>query len=96
MDGHPRQDPAYGLLPGSPSFQLDEGLLHVRPVIWILPDAPPYAGAGPHFLIEDRLDDRERLTGLIRMTVQELPALKPGKTARRAGPARGAGHIEGS
>ncbi len=27
MDGHPRQDPAYGLLTGGPSVQLDEGPL---------------------------------------------------------------------
>jgi TfoX/Sxy family transcriptional regulator of competence genes len=59
-------------------------------------EAPPYAGAKPHFLIEDRLDDREWLTALIRVTVHDLPAPKPRKTARRVGPARGDSHMEGS
>lgn len=30
MDGHPRQDPAYGLLQKGPSVQLDEGPFHCR------------------------------------------------------------------
>jgi TfoX/Sxy family transcriptional regulator of competence genes len=42
-------------------------------------EAPPYRGAKPHFLIEDRLDDREWLTRLIQMTERELPAPKPKK-----------------
>ena len=29
MDGHPRQDPAYGLLQKGPSVQLDEGPFHL-------------------------------------------------------------------
>jgi len=36
-------------------------------------EAPPYSGAKPHFLIEERLDDREWVTGLIRVTGSELP-----------------------
>ena len=36
-------------------------------------EAPPYPGAKPHFLIEERLDDREWMTGLIRVTESELP-----------------------
>ncbi len=40
-------------------------------------ESPPYAGAKPYFLIEDRLDDREWLAELIRLTEQELPAPKP-------------------
>jgi TfoX/Sxy family transcriptional regulator of competence genes len=40
-------------------------------------ESPPYPGARPHFLIEDRIDDREWLAGLIEVTVLELPAPKP-------------------
>jgi DNA transformation protein and related proteins len=40
-------------------------------------ELPPYSGARPHFLIEDRLDDREWLTELIRLTERELPRPKP-------------------
>jgi DNA transformation protein and related proteins len=40
-------------------------------------ELPPYSGARPHFLIEDRLDDREWLTELIRLTERELPPPKP-------------------
>jgi TfoX/Sxy family transcriptional regulator of competence genes len=42
-------------------------------------EAPPYPGAKPHFLIEERLDDREWLTNLIRVTDAELPLPKPKK-----------------
>jgi len=40
-------------------------------------ESPPYPGAKPHFLIEDRLDDREWLTELIGLTERALPAPKP-------------------
>lgn len=39
----------------------------------------PYPGAKPIFLIEDKLDDREWLAGLVKVTVKELPAPKPKK-----------------
>jgi TfoX/Sxy family transcriptional regulator of competence genes len=42
-------------------------------------ESPPYPGAKPHFLIEDRLDDRLWLTELIRMTECERPEPKPKK-----------------
>lgn len=42
-------------------------------------ESPPYPSARPYFLIEDRIDDREWLTGLIEATVRELPAPKPKK-----------------
>ena len=35
-------------------------------------ELPPYPGAKPHFLIEDRIDDREWLTELIRVTEREI------------------------
>jgi len=39
-------------------------------------EEPPYPGAKPCFLIEDRIDDREWLCELIRITEQELPIPK--------------------
>jgi TfoX/Sxy family transcriptional regulator of competence genes len=36
-------------------------------------EASPYPSAKPHFLIEDRIDDREWLAGLIRVTEREIP-----------------------
>jgi TfoX/Sxy family transcriptional regulator of competence genes len=42
-------------------------------------EVPPYPGAKPHFLIEDRIDDRDWLTGLIQVTEREIPAPKPKK-----------------
>jgi TfoX/Sxy family transcriptional regulator of competence genes len=40
-------------------------------------EEPPYPGAKPAFLIEDRIDDRAWLTGLIEVTARELPAPTP-------------------
>lgn len=37
-------------------------------------EAPPYPGAKPHFLIEEKLADREWMSELVRATVGELPA----------------------
>lgn len=42
-------------------------------------EAPPYPGAKLHFLIDEGLDDREFLAGLIRSTWAELPEPKPKK-----------------
>ena len=42
-----------------------------------LPKAPPYAGARDYFFVED-VDDRERLTKLIRITCEAL-MLQPKK-----------------
>ena len=42
-------------------------------------EAPPYEGAKPSFLIEDKIEDSEWLSELVRMSVKELPALKPKK-----------------
>lgn len=39
-------------------------------------EAAPYPGAKPYLLVEDRLDDRPWLAGLIRITARELPASK--------------------
>ncbi|MDD2412014.1 MAG: TfoX/Sxy family protein [Bacteroidales bacterium] len=40
-------------------------------------EAPPYAGAKPSFLIEEKIDDREWLSELVRISVNELPEPKP-------------------
>jgi TfoX/Sxy family transcriptional regulator of competence genes len=42
-------------------------------------EAPPYQGAKPSFLIEDKIEDREWLSELIRISVKELPIPKPKK-----------------
>lgn len=39
-------------------------------------EAPPYPGAKNQFLIEEKLDDREWLGELVRITVQCLPRKK--------------------
>lgn len=42
-------------------------------------EAPPYPGAKSSFLIEDKIEDREWISSLVRITVQELPELKKRK-----------------
>ena len=42
-------------------------------------EAPPYTGAKPSFLIQDKIDDREWLSELVRITVKELPEPRPRK-----------------
>ena len=42
-------------------------------------EAPAYKGAKPSFLIEDKLEDREWLSELIRISVKELPMPKAKK-----------------
>lgn len=54
-------------------------------------EAPPYPGAKPHFLVTDRLDDREWLTELIAVTVKEVPLPKPKKPKPAAGSKRAGG-----
>jgi TfoX/Sxy family transcriptional regulator of competence genes len=41
--------------------------------------AAPYPGAKPHFLVEEKLEDRQWLTQLITKTFNELPAPKAKK-----------------
>jgi TfoX/Sxy family transcriptional regulator of competence genes len=40
-------------------------------------EAPPYPGAKNSFLIEDKIEDREWLNELIRITANEVPEPKP-------------------
>ena len=46
-------------------------------------EAPPYKGAKPSFLIEDKIEDREWLSELIRISLKELPEPKPKKKKKR-------------
>lgn len=40
-------------------------------------EAPPYPGAKLYFLIKDKIEDREWISNLIRLTAKELPEPKP-------------------
>lgn len=42
-------------------------------------ESSPYPGAKPYFLIEDKLDDSDWISELVRITVKELPEPKPKK-----------------
>jgi len=46
-------------------------------------EAPPYSGAKLYFLVEDRFEDREWLSELIRITTQEVPDSKAKKPKSR-------------
>lgn len=46
-------------------------------------EAPPYPGAKPSFLIEERIEDGEWLSELVRITARELPAPKPKKPRKK-------------
>ncbi len=40
-------------------------------------EAPPYPGAKMYYAIDDKIEDREWLSELVRITVKELPEPKP-------------------
>ena len=46
-------------------------------------EAPPYPGAKLYFLIEDKVEDRDWLCQLVRVTVAELPEPKPKKKKKK-------------
>lgn len=50
-----------------------------RSMIEQVVEAPPYPSAKPYFLISEKLDDKQWLSDLIRLTAEELPAPKPKK-----------------
>ena len=50
-----------------------------RAFIQEVTEAPPYPGAKPSFLIEDKLEDRDWISHLVRITLEELPEPKPRK-----------------
>lgn len=39
-------------------------------------EAPPYEGAKPSFLIEDKIEDSEWISELVRISLKELPEPK--------------------
>lgn len=51
----------------------EKGRVYIGDVV----EAPPYPGAKQYFLVEDRFEDREWLSELIRITTQEVPDSKP-------------------
>ena len=46
-------------------------------------EAPPYPGAKMSFLIEDKIEDQDWLSELIRITARELPEPKPKKKSTK-------------
>ncbi len=42
-------------------------------------EAPPFEGAKPSLLIEDKIEDSKWLSELVKISVKELPAPKPKK-----------------
>ena len=46
-------------------------------------EASPYPGAKPSLLIEDKLEDRDWISELVRQTVAELPEPKPKRPRTR-------------
>jgi TfoX/Sxy family transcriptional regulator of competence genes len=76
----------YGLYFGDKLFALVcDNKLYVKPTLSgraFIKDAvetPPYPGAKPQFLIEEKLEDRDWLKKLVNITVKELPEPKPKK-----------------
>ena len=61
------------------SSLLKPGGLLIKEVV----EAPPYPGARLNFLIEEKLDNKEWLSELIRITVKELPEPKPKKKKKK-------------
>jgi len=54
-----------------------------RSFIGEVTEAPPYPGAKPAFLIDDKIEDREWMSQIIRITAKELPEPKPKKKNKR-------------
>ena len=46
-------------------------------------EAPAYPGAKPSFLIEEKLEDIEWLSELVRISVKELPEPKPKRRVKK-------------
>lgn len=62
-----------------------DNLLFIKPTeggrafIGDVVEAPAYIGAKPSFLIDARIEDRQWISNLIRITYKELPEPKPKK-----------------
>ena len=79
----------YALYAGNKIFALIcDNKLFIKPTIagksfiHEIVEAPPYPGAKPSFLIEDRIEDHEWLSNLVVLTVNELPEPKPKKNKK--------------
>lgn len=46
-------------------------------------ESPPYPGAKPYLFVQDRVDDREWLTELVRVTAAALPKPAPKKSVTK-------------
>ena len=46
-------------------------------------EAPPYEGAKPSFLIDEKIEDSQWLCELVRLTVKGLPEPKPKKVKKK-------------
>ncbi len=61
---------------------LDDGKLFIKPTkagkefIGQVTEEPPYEGAKPYFLIEDKIEDSDWLSELVRISLAELPIQK--------------------
>lgn len=55
--------------------QTESGRSYIGEVV----EAPAYPGAKPGFLIDDKMEDKEWLGNLIKITAKELPAPRPKK-----------------
>ena len=55
-----------------------------RAYIGAVVEASPYPGAKPYFLIEDAFEDRDWISGLVKVTAQELPLPKPKRNKAKA------------
>jgi TfoX/Sxy family transcriptional regulator of competence genes len=80
----------YALYSGNKIFALIcDNKLFIKPTIagknYIqdVVEAPPYPGAKPSFLIEDRIEDHEWLSTLVKLTASELPEPKPKKKGKK-------------
>ncbi|RYY90916.1 MAG: TfoX family protein [Chitinophagaceae bacterium] len=76
----------YGIYAGDKIFGLIcDNKLFIKPTesgrafIGTPVEAPAYPGAKPSFVIEDRVEEPAWLSELVRLTVAELPAVKPKK-----------------
>jgi TfoX/Sxy family transcriptional regulator of competence genes len=58
----------------------DAGRNYIQDVV----EAPPYSGAKPSFLVEERIEDHEWLSTLVKLTVSELPEPKLKKKKERS------------
>lgn len=80
----------YGIYSGNKIFGLIcDNKLFIKPTeagrafIKDVVEAPPYPGAKPSFLIEDKLEDREWISELVRISLKELPEPKPKKKKKK-------------